>query len=50
MNLRIGPAGTVAVGLYLLLIGAIGLIGVAIPDWVAFALAIVAGILVLSGR
>lgn len=47
---KIGTIGAVALGLYLIIAGSIVLIGLAVPPFVPAGFAIVAGILILSGR
>lgn len=47
---KIGTAGAITLGLYLIITGGIVLVGLAVPAWVPAGFAIVAGILILSGR
>lgn len=46
----INTLGGLALALFLMLYGAIALIGIAIPAWVLGVLALLAGILILVGR
>lgn len=51
-NFRWGASGTIgriALAFYLILAGVVVLIGIAIPTWVVALLAIIAGILILTG-
>jgi hypothetical protein len=50
MRSRLGGLGVLLLALYLLLVGLMALVGLAIPEWVAGLTAVVAGLFLLVGR
>ena len=42
--------GTIALGIYLIIVGLLALTGLAVPAWAVGIIAVIAGILILTGK